>query len=255
MNIIYLKEVLKKHQMWLQVAPEGERANLQGAILDGANLQGANLWGANLQGAILQGAILQGANLRGANLEGANLRGANLYGANLRGAYLEGANLWGANLDGANLQGANLQGANLQGANLQGANLQGANLWGANLWGVDLQDANLRGASLPPWSIVPEEGSFIGYKKCSNGNILRLRIPADASRINAIGSRKCRASYVWVLDYHLKISDTENVGTHHGRLTYRVGEMVECDMWDGDPRKECTGGIHFFITAKETEDW
>ena len=90
-----LKEVLRKHKLWLvdHNQQEAERADLRGAYLYGANLCGANLYGANLYG----------ANLRGANLCDANLCGANLYGANLCDANLRGANLRGANLRGANL--------------------------------------------------------------------------------------------------------------------------------------------------------
>ena len=88
MNEAKLKEILEKHQLWLNTEDGGIRADLSCADLSCANLSGANLRCANLSG----------ANLRCANLSGANLRGANLSGANLRGAYLSGANLSGADL-------------------------------------------------------------------------------------------------------------------------------------------------------------
>ena len=46
-----LKEILKKHAMWLNDEDGGERANLYGANLYGADLRGANLYGADLRGA------------------------------------------------------------------------------------------------------------------------------------------------------------------------------------------------------------
>ncbi len=113
-----LKEILKKHELWLNNEEGGERANLRRADLEGANLQDADLHGADLRK----------ADLRGANLGWADLRGANLHGADLRGADLEGANLQYADLREANLQGADLQYADLHGADLGGANLQGADL-------------------------------------------------------------------------------------------------------------------------------
>jgi uncharacterized protein YjbI with pentapeptide repeats len=53
-----LSEILRKHAIWLDGSPEGERANLSGADLSGANLSGADLSGANLYGANLSGATL-----------------------------------------------------------------------------------------------------------------------------------------------------------------------------------------------------
>ena len=101
----------------------------------------------------------------------------------------ERANLYGANLYGADLYGADLYGADLYGANLTRANLYGANLYGANLTGAD----NLK---LP--IAYPEEGSFIGFKKCRDGLIVKLEIPEDALRCSATG-RKCRCSKAKVL--------------------------------------------------------
>ena len=50
-----LKKILRKHVLWFNFDPEGEKAdlskaNLKGAILKGANLKGANLYGADLSG-------------------------------------------------------------------------------------------------------------------------------------------------------------------------------------------------------------
>ncbi len=88
-----IQDVLKEHEMWLNLEDGGKRANLQGADLQGADLQGADLRHANLRRADLQGANLQGANLQGADLQGADLQGADLQGADLRHANLRHANL------------------------------------------------------------------------------------------------------------------------------------------------------------------
>ena len=71
-----LDNVLRKHALWINNEPVGERANLYGA-----DLYEANLYGADLRGATLRGADLSGADLRGADLSGADLSGADLYGA------------------------------------------------------------------------------------------------------------------------------------------------------------------------------
>ena len=203
---------------------------------------------ADLRYANLAGADLEGAYLRGANLRGANLAGANLAGANLAGAYLEGANLRGANLRGADLEGAYLWGADLRYANLRGANLKGADLTGAVLEGAVLTGTVLKDANLPHFQIVPEEGSFIAYKKVDTG-VIKLLIPEDAKRTSTLVGRKCRASYVKVLEGS-GISCTSS-----DKLEYKEGEFVYADKYDDDIREECTSGIHFFVTKKEADNW
>ncbi len=76
-----LKNVLKKHKLWMSDEPEGEKADLSEANLSGADLSEANLSGADLRWANLSWANLSGADLSEANLSGANLREANLSGA------------------------------------------------------------------------------------------------------------------------------------------------------------------------------
>jgi hypothetical protein len=175
--------------------------------------------------------------------ERANLQGANLQEANLRWANLQGANLQGANLQEANLRWANLRWANLQEANLQGANLQGANLQGA------------QNICLP--ISCPEEGEFVGFKK-ANGYIVKLKITEDAKRCSATG-RKCRCSKAVVLSITNKDGSesgkTEVASDHDKSFIYRVGETVEEDKFCEDRWKECSEGIHFFITRKEAEDY
>ncbi len=64
-----LKEILRKHTLWVECKEGGERTNLVGAHLRGAHLREADLRGANLVGADLWGASLWGADLVGANLD------------------------------------------------------------------------------------------------------------------------------------------------------------------------------------------
>ena len=223
---------------------------VKAAVAASANLYGADLRGANLGGADLYGANLRGANLGGADLYGADLYGADLYGANLRGANLGGADLYGADLYGADLRGANLGGADLYGADLYGANLRGANLGGADLYGADLRGANTDQVKNLTFTIVPEEGAFVGWKKLANGIIAKLEIPAEAKRTSTTRSRKNRAEFVRVLEV---FGATEGVSQHDGKTAYRAGEIVRPDSYNGDFREECTHGIHFFITRAEAE--
>ena len=98
-------------------------------------------------------------------------------------------------------------------------------------------------------SIVPESGAFDGWKKCKDGVLVRVQIPANAARSNATG-RKCRASRVKVLEI---IGAKIAVSTYDNKTTYEVGKTVKADYWNEDRWVECGGGIHFFITKKEAE--
>ena len=145
--------------------------------------------------------------------------------------------------------GADLRGANLRGANLYGANLGGANLGGADLGGADLGEGFEQSAAFAQTRILPE-GDIIGWKKCNDDVIVKLRIPAEAKRSHAFG-RKCRAEYVEVLEV---IGAEVGITSAHGPETqYRVGEIVRPDSFDPDWRNECAPGIHFFITRAEAE--
>jgi len=188
-------------------------------------------------GADLYGADLCDANLCGAYLCGANLRGSNLYEADLRGA-----NLYGADLCGANLYGANLREANLYGADLCGANLYGANLYRARNFPEDIASS---------LQVLPEEGDVVGWKKCRDGVIVKLLIKSGTPRSSAT-TRKCRAKEATVLEV---FGSDVAVSRHDKNTTYEVGKTVVCDTWDEERWNECSGGIHFFITRKEAEDW
>ena len=166
----------------------------------------------------------------------------------------------------ADLCDAVLRGADLRGAVLRGAVLSDADLRGADLSDADLCGAVLRGAKeLPdlPWtSIVPETGSFIGWKKVyaqGMSVIVKLEILADAKRCNATG-RKCRCSAAKVLE--IQKFDGTPAGfdsvVNHGytsHVTYTVGETVLPDSFDDDRWNECSHGIHFFITRQEAVDY
>ena len=209
-----LKKILRKHVLWFNFDPEGEKADL-----------------------------------RGANLSEADLREAYLYGADLREAYLYGAKLmW-----------ADLKGANLKGANLSEADLRRADLYKADLKGADLKEANLYGAENLNFPIAcPEEGSFVGFKKCRNDLIVKLEIPADALRSSAT-TRKCRCSKAKVLsitNLDGSAADVSIVSSKYDvAFVYKVGETVEVLNFNTDRWDECSAGIHFFITRQEAVDY
>ena len=181
-------------------------------------------------------------------LENAGGKRAILIGADLAGAILRQADLRGASLYSANLRGADLSGADLSGANLNGANLCSANLISAKLDDVEYNHKTGFFALQ-----CPEEGSFIGYKKACN-HIIKLEILPDAKRSSAT-TRKCRCSSAKVLS--ITTLDGQDDGTqtvssdYDNSFVYRVGEIVRVDDFDDNRWRECSRGIHFFITRDE----
>ena len=158
------------------------------------------------------------------------------------------ANLTGADLTGANLTGADLYRADLHRANLTVANMTGANMTGANMYLANLTGADHAELTIAKTRIIPD-GDIIGWKKCRNNVIVKLRIPEDAKRTNAFG-RKCRAEYVDVIDV---IGSDVAISNHDGKTEYRIGERVMPDRFDESWQNECSSGIHFFITREEAE--
>ena len=125
------------------------------------------------------------------------------------------------------------------------AALQKANLAGADLAGAK----EIPSLVLAQCSIVPEDGAFLGWKKCQKDILVQVQIPADAKRSNAIG-RKCRASKVKVL----KIIGAEKaISLYDGKTEYVVGKITKANAWNDNRFVECAGGIHFFITRAEAE--
>jgi hypothetical protein len=236
---------------------EKEDNSIKETLIEGIKT-GANLRGAYLRGADLRGADLRGADLRGADLTGADLTDADLTGADLRDAYLQDANL-----QDANLRGADLRGADLRGAHLTGADLRGADLTDADLRGADLRGANLRGTKgielddlKKSFWIIPEQGSFIAWKKCKNA-IAMIEIPNEAKRTSNIKNRKCRAEFIRVIDmWDLEGNQISKAfGIRDSNLVYETGAIVKPDSYDDDFKEDCSHGIHFFVTKQEAIEW
>ena len=283
-----LEMILKNHKLWLDThGAEGEQACLSYMDLTGVNLENADLYMANLIGTNLQGANLENKDLRAVDFTWADLSNANMSGANLSYAIMDGADLSGANmrysrfiyaslanadmsmsdLQGAIFTAANLRGANLTCSYMSCADLRSANLEGANLTNADLKDANINHVdltgvdltnvkNLPDISMsCPATGSFIGWKRADNNFIVKLEIPEDAKRSSAIGSRKCRCNKAKVLSIENLDGTPAEVTSVRSRyeteFIYTLGETVEEELFDENRFRECSTGIHFFMTREE----
>jgi hypothetical protein len=181
---------------------------------------------------------------------------ANLSYANLSYADLSSADLGSADLSSADLSYANLSSADLSYANLSYANLSYANLSSANLSSANLGYADLSYAVNADYAIsvtrVCAEGDIVGWKKCRGDIIVKLLIPKDAKRNNSFG-RKCRAEFADVIEI---FGAEKAISKEDSNFIYEVGKRVTpTKPFDEDFTKECSTGIHFFITRLEAENY
>ena len=171
----------------------------------------------------------------------------------LEAAVKSGSDLSDSNLSGSNLSGSDLRGSDLRGSDLSGSDLSDSNLRGSNLSGSNLSDSKHADLAIAKTRILPD-GDLIGWKKAGDGEIIKLRIPADARRSHAFG-RKCRTEFAEVIAIIGGDGQTARTRDYGCGAIYRIGERVVADSWDEDFTQECSHGIHFFITRAEAEAW
>ena len=87
--------------------------------------------------------------------------------------------------------------------------------------------------------------------------MVKLLIPSDAKRHTPIGRRKCRCEFAEVLEI---INANGNkiksaMSTYDNNFKYNTGETVVPNSYDPDPLKECSNGIHFFISKLEAKEY
>lgn len=152
-----------------------------------------------------------------------------------------------------------------------------------DLAGVSFERSRLEGitfdfVSNPPLymfpSVCPEHGGFTAYKALyigtdfGNGTltsqycIAELYIPKLAKRLNYYGSRKCRSSGAKVVKFYDTLGNELNINTaysiysyDHGHTVYSKGKYVYPNHFNDDRTKECSNGIHFFMTFKEAVNY
>jgi hypothetical protein len=271
-----LEEILEKHRKWLNGEEGGSRMRITRADLTGVNLYRADLRKADLHGISLRKANLNGADLSEADLSRTDLSEAELWSSCLSGTDLSGANLKGAFLsyshaDKAHLYNADLTDARLDNIDFRKADLIKANLHHACLVYTDLRDADLRGADLTDaeFDLSNLKGaklddsekvrqgiclgkSIVGYKKCRRGLIVTLEIPKGAI-VFGINKKDYRTNVAKVIN----ISDgfEKALSYRNKKFVYRKGELVYPDIFDCQSSHETGGGIHFFKTWKEAEEY
>lgn len=176
------------------------------------------------------------------------LDGADLSGCRFHNTLFGQCTLRGADLRHADLHGAMLRGADMTGADIRGANLFCAVLERAKLDEI-ISDESTRFFRLH----CPEQGAFVGYKKCCDDRIVELLIPADAKRSSATCTTcRCnRAKVMIIKSFDCSEYYEEAWSLVDENFVYRRGQWVEVPDFDEDRWNDSTRGIHFWMTREE----
>ena len=160
--------------------------------------------------------------------------------------------------DHCSLQNVNFQYANLKGAAMRYNDLTGADIRGANMFASVLEHAKLDDIIFDDetkWFKLhcPEEGAFLGYKKCFNNRLVQLLIQADAKRTSAtMNSCRCsKAKVLTIKSFDYKEQYDEAWSLVDENFVYRKGQWVEVLDFNEDRWHDSTTGIHFWMTREE----
>lgn len=161
------------------------------------------------------------------------------------------------NFSHAILKNVNFTSADLRGCSLKAADISGANLYFSMLEHVDLTGVKFDETTQYFKLHCPAQGAFLGYKKCFDFRIVQLLIPADARRTSATNTTcRCdKAKVLTIKDMETNQDYTEAVSYVDQDFIYRRGQWVEAKNFNPDRWVDSTGGIHFFLTRKEAEDY
>ena len=145
---------------------------------------------------------------------------------------------------------ASFRGCDMRKCNIEGADLFGAVLEYARLDGI-ISDGDTKWFRLR----CPEEGAFLGYKKCVNDRMVQLLIPADAKRTSAtLPSCRCsKAKVLTIKSFDFTQNFDEAWSLVDEDFVYKKGEWAEVKDFNEDRWQDSTTGIHFWMTREEAE--
>lgn len=231
-----MKKITKREFMEkLESRREGERLVFRDCEFEPMDLSDMDLSNIDFEYSSLQHVILNRVNLENSSLENSLFDGTTLHGANLRNASLSRGTFRSCDMGECDISGANLFAAVLENVNMEGI----------------ISDENTKWFRLH----CPEEGAFLGYKKCVNDRLVQLLIPADAKRTSST-MRCCRCDKAKVLtiksfDYTEEFEEAWSLADEN--FVYRKGQCVEALNFNPDRWFDSTGGIHFWLTREEAK--
>ncbi len=241
-----LNIILKEHKLWLKDR-SGKRADLSDCDLSKLDMSYADMGYSNMSGTDMSHTDMSYANMSCANMRGTNMRGANMSCANMSYADMCCADMRYADMSYSNMSYVDMRDADMCYSNMSYVDVRCANMCSADMGGANTHNIIYNEATSFFAIQCPEEGSFIGYKKCQD-KLVTLQITEDAERSSAT-SRKCRCSKAKVISIEGGL--TSIASYYDESFIYKVGEVAEVKFFDKDRWNECSPGIHFFITKQE----
>ena len=259
--------------------------NLMNSNLTGATLSQANLWGAHMHHVDLTGAVMDGTTFYHVNLTLSKLNECKgekacfsfscMWDCEIKNAVLKKANFFATEICNCDFSGSDLEEASfccadfddstfvdtrLCNANFDFAqrtywtNFENSDMTGLSTADINLDPDNLKGVKgLHMPIFCPEEGSFIAWKKCREGKIVKLLIPEHAERKGST-LHSCRASEAVVLDIFDKEGNSvdEAVSRVDKEFKYIKGATVTAEKLD-PKRHGDVSGIYFVLSRAEAE--
>ncbi|MGO1369762.1 pentapeptide repeat-containing protein [Senegalia sp. (in: firmicutes)] len=156
-----------------------------------------------------------------------------------------------------NFKYANLECAALRYADMTACNIEGSNLYGAILENAKLDDIIFNDDTKWFHMHCPEQGAFLGYKKCFDNRLVQLLIPKDAKRTSAtLPSCRCnKAKVLSIKSFDYEKNYMEASSLVDDNFIYRVGQWVEVKNFNDDRWRDSTTGIHFWLTREEAKNY
>ncbi len=198
--------------------------------------------------------------LRGTDLSNMDFTLSSFQNTVLDEVNFENSSVENALFDGCPMKGANFKNARMVTASFRYCDMQGCNIEDANLFGAVLEFANLEGIVSnegTQWFRLhcPEEGAFLGYKKCVNDRMVQLLIPADAKRTSAtLPSCRCsKAKVLTIKTFDFTQNFDEAWSLVDENFVYKKGEWVEVKNFNEDRWQDSTTGIHFWMSRAEAK--
>lgn len=211
---------------------------------------------------LFKGCEIWDMDLSGADLSNADFTLSSFQNTVLDGVDFHNSSVENALFDGCSIQGASFRYATMVTASFRYCDMRKCNIEDANLFGAVLEHAKLDDIIYnegTKWFRLhcPEEGAFLGYKKCVNDRMVQLLIPADAKRTSAtLPSCRCnKAKVLTIKSFDYRENYEEAWSLVDENFVYRKGEWVEVKDFNEDRWMDSTTGIHFWMTRKEAQDY
>lgn len=263
-----LSEVIMEHQAWLiSCHKKGSRADFHGVVFQ----TGMDLGSVNLCEADFSCSIGTNINFSRSLLDGAIFVGARYLHSDFKGIHANGiccAKARFTDCDFSKMGAGNPDFFN--------CSFQHCYFTDANIYYACFEAATFENPVDPPYIPMkcPENGSFIGWKKCLiyKGHpkdildptfcfriptIVKLLIPDEAKRTSSTNG-KCRCNKAIVLDIQSedgKLRYPETFSNRDPSFVYRVGATIKPDKFDPNRFNECSNGIHFFMNRQQAVDY